>query len=147
MIGSIPNPDATAQLTHVQTDAHPFCFACSGSNPMGLALRYNVAPDGSVSASFIGNCALESYPGILHGGLVATLLDGAMTNCLFAQSIRAMTAELQVRYRDPVLSAEELQVRAWLDSTRHGIYKLSAEITQGGNLKARAQAKFIQSHE
>jgi acyl-coenzyme A thioesterase PaaI-like protein len=111
---------------------------------MGLALRHTVASDGSVSASFIGNCALESYPGILHGGLVATVLDAAMTNCLFAQGIRGLTAELQVRYRDPVQAAEELQVRAWLDSTRHGIYKLSAEITQGGNLKARAQAKFIE---
>lgn len=137
-------PDPGAQLGAVQAAAHPYCFACSGSNPMGLALRYNVAPDRSVSASFLGNCALESYPGVLHGGLVATLLDGAMTNALFARGLRAMTAELKVRYHDPVLSTEELQVRAWLDSSRHGVFELRATLTQTGRIKARAQAKFIE---
>ncbi len=137
-------PDPSAQFVATQADAHPYCFACSGSNPMGLALRYSVAPDRSVSASFIGNCALESYPGVLHGGLVATLLDGAMTNCLFAHGIRAMTAELKVRYHDPVRSTEELQVRGWLESSRHGVLELRATLTQNEHIKARAQAKFIE---
>ena len=137
-------PDPSAQLAALQSAAHPYCFACSGSNPMGLALRYSVAPDGSVSASFIGNCALESYPGVLHGGLVATVLDGAMTNCLFAHGIRALTAELQVRYHEPVQSAAELQVRAWQESSRHGVLALRATLTQNDRIKARAQAKFIE---
>jgi acyl-coenzyme A thioesterase PaaI-like protein len=140
-------PNATAQLSVVQAVAHPYCFACSGSNPMGLALRYSVAPDGSVWASFLGNCALESYPGILHGGLVATLLDGAMTNCLFAQDIRAMTAELTVRFHNPVLSAEELHIQAWLESSRHGVLKLRATINQSGRVKAHARAKFLKRRE
>lgn len=141
------SPAADAQLASIQSEAHPYCFACSGSNPMGLALRYNVASDGGVVASFLGNCALESYPGILHGGVVATLLDGAMTNCLFAHSLRAMTAELKVRYHDPVQSCEELQVRAWLESSIHGVLGLRATLTQGGRIKARAQAKFLKRRE
>jgi acyl-coenzyme A thioesterase PaaI-like protein len=143
MTCSNPAPDPSAHLAALQAGAHPNCFACSSSNPMGLALRYSVAPDGSVSASFIGNCALESYPGVLHGGLVATVLDGAMTNCLFAHGIRALTAELTVRYHDPVQSTEELQVRAWLESSRHGVLALRATLTQNDRIKARAQAKFI----
>ena len=114
---------------------------------MGLALRYRAASDGSVSASFLGHCALEGYLGLLHGGIVAALLDGAMTNCLFAQSIRALTAELRVRYQAPVLAEEELTVRAWLESSRHGLFELRAEITQRGNIKVRALGKFIQPHE
>jgi acyl-coenzyme A thioesterase PaaI-like protein len=144
MTNSPRAPDPSTRLATIQSAAHPYCFACSGSNPMGLALRYSVAPDASVSTSFIGNCALESYPGVLHGGLVATLLDGAMTNCLFAQGIRAMTAELKVRYHDPVVSTEELQVRAWLESSRHGVLELRAALTQNDQIKARAQAKFIE---
>lgn len=140
-------PDPSAQLTAIRAAAHPYCFACSGANPMGLALHYSVAPDGSVSTSFLGNCALESYPGVLHGGLVATVLDAAMTNCLFAHGIRALTAELQVRYRESVLTAEEFQIRAWLESSRHGLYRLRSEITQGGHLKASGQARFIKPCE
>jgi acyl-coenzyme A thioesterase PaaI-like protein len=147
MTTSVDFTDVEIARRNTQTEAHPFCFACSASNPMGLALRYRGSQDGSVSASFIGNCALEGYPGVLHGGIVATLLDGAMTNCLFARGIRALTADLRVRYRLPVLAAEELKVRAWLESSRHGLLELRAEITQGRKVKAQAHGKFFQTHE
>lgn len=114
---------------------------------MGLALRYTAAPDGSVSASYLGNCAVEGYPGLLHGGIIAALLDGAMTNCLFAHGITALTAELRVRFRSPVHVSEELVVRARLESSGHELFELRAEITQGGEVKARAHGKFMQSHE
>ena len=110
---------------------------------MGLALRYGAEPDGSVSASFLGNCALEGYPGWLHGGVIAALLDGAMTNCLFARGIPAVTAELRVRYVEPGASAETLTVRARLESSSHGLHQLNAEIEQGGKLKAAASASFM----
>lgn len=142
------SPSAAAQqLADTRRDAHPFCYVCSASNPMGLALRYIAAPDGSVSATFLGNCALEGYEGMLHGGVVATVLDGAMTNCLFAQGFQALTADLRVRYRSPVLAAEELTVRAWLESSRHGLFELRAEITQGNRIKAQALGKFIRANE
>jgi acyl-coenzyme A thioesterase PaaI-like protein len=147
MTTPVDSADVEIARRTTQAEAHPFCFACSASNPMGLALRHTTALDGSVSAPFIGNCALEGYPGVLHGGIVATLLDGAMTNCLFARGIRALTAELKVRYRAPVLAAEELKVRAWLESSRHGLFELRSEITQGGRLKARANGRFISPNE
>lgn len=144
MTTSVVRDSAQAHFRSNQAEAHPFCFVCSGSNPLGLALRHSLAPDGSVSASFLGSSALEGYPGMLHGGIVATLLDGAMTNCLFAQGIRAWTADLRVRYRSPVLAAEELTVRAWLESSHHSLFELRAEITQSGTVKARAHGRFIQ---
>jgi uncharacterized protein (TIGR00369 family) len=114
---------------------------------MGLGLRYTPEADGVVSATFLGHCALEGYPGILHGGVIAALLDGAMTNCLFASGIRAVTAELQVRYLAPVSSAEPAEIRARLEaSSHHGLFLLRGEIRQGGELKARAKSKFV-SHD
>jgi hypothetical protein len=130
-----------------QAEAHPFCFVCSGSNPMGLALRYSPQPDGSVSARFLGHSALEGYPGLLHGGVIASLLDGAMTNCLFAQNRRALTVELKVRYHAGVASSEEMSLRAWLESDDHGLFRLRAELAQGGVVKASATAKFMSGHE
>ncbi len=130
-----------------QAEAHPFCFVCSGSNPMGLALRYTVSPDGSVSASFLGNCALEGYVGLLHGGVIAALLDGAMTNCLFARGRHGMTVELKVRHHAGVEAAEESQLRAWLENESHGLYQLRAELNQRGLVKASATGKFILRHE
>jgi acyl-CoA thioesterase FadM len=70
-----------------------------------------------------------------------------MTNCLFAHGIRALTVELRVRYQASIPAVEELTVRAWLESSHHGILELAAEITQGGSVKARAQGKFIKPNE
>jgi acyl-coenzyme A thioesterase PaaI-like protein len=137
-------PDnAQIRLLNTQTEAHPFCFVCSGSNPMGLALRYEPQADGSVSAKFLGHCALEGYSGLLHGGLIATLLDGAMTNCLFARGIRGLTAELKVRYHERVVASEEVWLRAWLEDDTHELFQLSAELKQGGAVKASATGKFM----
>ena len=114
---------------------------------MGLALRCELQPDGSVSAKFLGHSALEGYSGLLHGGLIATLLDGAMTHCLFARGIRGLTAELKVRYRERVVASEEVILRAWLEDEAHGLFQLRAELTQGGTLKASAAGKFMNQHE
>jgi acyl-coenzyme A thioesterase PaaI-like protein len=110
---------------------------------MGLALRCELQPDGAVRGTFLGHCAVEGYPGWLHGGVIAALLDGAMTNCLFAHGIQALTAELQVRYLAPASSTEASEVRAWLESSRHGVFQLRAELKQQGHLKARACSKFM----
>lgn len=128
-------------------DEHPFCFVCSASNPLGLAVRFETEEDGAVFASFLAPHALEGYPGLLHGGLVAAMLDGAMTHCLFSRGIKALTAELQVRYPHPVTIGEGLTVRAWLESSRHGMHRLRAEVVQAGRVCARAQGKFLVARE
>lgn len=141
-------PDrAQIRLANNQTEAHPFCFVCSGSNPMGLALRYEPQPDGCVSARFMGHSALEGYSGLLHGGVIAAMLDGAMTNCLFARGIRGLTAELKVRYHESVAASEEVFLQAWLEDDAHGLYQLRAELKQGGAVKASATGKFMKQHE
>ena len=110
---------------------------------MGLALRYAPQPDGSVCAKFLGHSALEGYSGLLHGGIIAAMLDGAMTNCLFARSICGLTAELKVRFHQSVAASEEVSLQAWLDDDAHGLYQLHAELTQSGVVKASANGKFM----
>jgi acyl-coenzyme A thioesterase PaaI-like protein len=130
-----------------QAEAHPFCFVCSASNPMGLALRYALQPDGSVAATFLGNCALEGYSGLLHGGVIAALLDGAMTHCLFAQGRQGLTVELTVRYHGGVAAGEPVFVRAWLEEESHGLCRLRAELRQTGAIKTSAVGKFLLQRE
>ncbi len=143
MAEPLPVAPAPEQLAQTQGEAHPYCFVCSGSNPLGLALRCELQPDGAVTGTFLGHCALEGYPGLLHGGVIAALLDGAMTNCLFAHGICALTADLHVRYLAPVCSTEPSEMRAWLESSRHGVFQLRAELKQGDHIKARARSKFM----
>jgi acyl-coenzyme A thioesterase PaaI-like protein len=134
------------QLRAVQAQTHPFCLVCSGSNPYGLGLKFHADNKGGVEARFDANAALEGYPGLLHGGMIASLLDGAMTNCLFARGIVAMTGELKVRYWDTVLIGPEMEIRAWFEEERAPLYHLRAELKQDGALKAGAWAKFMERH-
>ncbi len=73
---------------------------------------------------------------------MATLLDSAMANCLFAHKRPAVTAELSVRYRHPVATTTEIIVRAWIIKSHRPLHLLKAELKQNGEIKATATAKF-----
>jgi acyl-coenzyme A thioesterase PaaI-like protein len=135
------------QLKALQAQAHPYCIVCSQSNPLGLGLGFTAHEDGSVSSSLHGHCALEGFQGYLHGGMIASLLDGAMTNCLFARGHVAMTGELRVRYRKPVIIGPEMQVRAWIRRSLGRLHLLEAELKQEGCIRATASAKFVERAE
>ena len=142
-----PTSSSQARLKTVRTQAHPYCVVCSQSNPLGLGLQFTVHDDGSVSASPHGHFALEGFQGCLHGGMIASLLDGAMTNCLFAQGHVAMTAELKVRYRKPVFTGQEMIIRAWIKRSLPPLHLLEADLKQEGCVKAVASAKFMERNE
>ena len=54
-----------------------YCFGCSERNPIGLHLSFTMA-DGEVRAPFTPQAEHQGWPGFMHGGLVATMLDEAM---------------------------------------------------------------------
>jgi uncharacterized protein (TIGR00369 family) len=131
------------RLEELRHRAHATCVVCGSENARGLHVPFRVLPDGSVEAPFECAKRLEGYPEVLHGGIIAALLDGAMTNCLFAHGIAALTAELTVRYHHPVAIDREAIVRAWIRRSVRGVYQMGAELRQDGRLAATAQAKFL----
>jgi len=96
-----------------------------------------------VVADFELDQAVEGYVGWPHGGITSAVLDGAMTNWLFAHGLTGVTAELKVRFRHPVVLGEPAMVTARLKSVSHPLYELEASITQGGQLKVRATGRFM----
>jgi acyl-CoA thioesterase FadM len=76
--------------------------------------------------------------------VVSTVLDAAMTHCLFAREIEAYTAELTVRFRHPVRIDEPLEVSAHVSRDNAPLYELQAEIRQDGQLRATGRGKFLQ---
>ena len=67
-----------------------------------MGLNFEIKENGGVAAYVANLQNLQGYAGILHGGIVTSLLDAAMVNCLFAHNITAYTAEIQVRFKFPV---------------------------------------------
>lgn len=126
---------------------HPNCVVCSRNNPCGLGLQFDLRKDGSVEAAFHCAKAFEGYCDLLHGGVIASLLDGAMTNCLFAHNQVAVTAELTIRYRHPVQTDQPARIRAWIDRSTSTFFLLKAELFQEGQRRVTAKGKFLAKKE
>jgi acyl-coenzyme A thioesterase PaaI-like protein len=98
-----------------------------------------------VGTSFDCDPVWEGYPNCLHGGMIATLLDVAMTNCLFAHGKAAFTAELTVRFREVVITARPATLRAWLVQSSSRLHRMRAELQQDERVKVTATAIFLPS--
>jgi uncharacterized protein (TIGR00369 family) len=131
------------KLRATRSEAHPNCVVCGTANNRGLRLEFRECEDGSVYASFDCTTAYEGYANILHGGVVSALLDGAMTNCLFAHGHPGVTAELVVRFRHPVRTGAPATVRAWIERYAPPLHVLKAELVQHEQIKATASGKFL----
>lgn len=123
---------------------HGRCVVCGSANGHVPQLRFTAAPDGSVEAWFHGSTIFQSYDGILHGGVIATMLDAAMTNCLFAQGRCGVTGELTVRFRHPVISGTPSRLRAWVERATPPLYLLRSELWQSEQLRATGTGKFME---
>lgn len=124
---------------------HPHCVVCSPTNERGLAVRYRPSSDGpGVEAVFPCDPAFEGYAGQLHGGVVCSLLDGAMVHCLFQLGRTGYTAELTVRFRGAVVTGTPAVVRGRIERSHGRLHFAAAEIVQDGALKAVARAKFLE---
>jgi acyl-coenzyme A thioesterase PaaI-like protein len=138
-------PIDPGHLRRARDRIHPHCVVCNPANSTGLRTEFTLLPDHSVVGEFSGSAVFEGYPGLLHGGVTAALLDGAMTNCLFAHDIEALTAELKVRYREPVDVLGHIVVRANLVESHGRLHLLHAELRQKGRVKAIALGKFVKT--
>ena len=135
---------AQTHLTEIRRHVHTDCFVCSRENEQGLHLKFHVVDDGEVKADFIFNEDFAGYSGMLHGGIISAVLDGAMTNCLFAQGCTAVTADFRVRFRHQVITEQMAGVRAWITRSTPPIYELKAEITQNHQVKIIATGKLME---
>jgi len=121
------------------------CFGCGPANPAGLHLEFLIAPDGSVvSLSAIGE-NFEGHPGYLHGGIIATLLDEAMSKAVRALGKPAMTRNMEVDYRRPVPSCVPIRIEGRVVRSEQFKHWAEASILNAqGTVLAHSKGLFIQ---
>lgn len=79
---------------------------------MGLHLKFFLADDGTVVCDAVVPDTYEGPPGYAHGGIIATLLDEAMSKAVRAHGVVAMTAKLEVEYKRPIPSSAPGEAKA-----------------------------------
>lgn len=121
------------------------CFACGKDNPIGLQLRFKYGETSNiVQASFTPLEVHQGYPGIMHGGLVTTLLDEAMAKVINFRGITAVTATLEVKFRNPVPLGVPLKVVGKLIDEKARRCAIQAWVeNEEGTVLAEATSIFI----
>jgi len=107
------------QHTDLQLDDDGWCFACGPHNPHGLHLSDFRFEGDQYICHFTPQRHHQGWVGLVHGGIVAALLDEIMTRMLWERGINAATGELNVRYRQPAAIGQSLTVRGWV-KRKHG---------------------------
>ena len=125
-------------------EVHSGCLLCGERNPRSLRLRFRDEGDGVAAAKLHPGRGLQGYDGILHGGVIAALLDEAMAHCLFHRGVQGVTGDLHVRFVQPVSCAATLDVRAHVETATPPLYYLKAEILEGDRVMAWGEATFIE---
>lgn len=122
---------------------NPGCVVCGTQNPTGMHIAFVKDSDG-VRADWTPTEGWESFRGTVHGGIITTVLDEAMSRTIIARDWEALTAELTVRFRGRVSPGDELRVRAWIvDKKRRRIRAEATLETKSSKERAHAWGTFL----
>ena len=141
-MADVPEPETLDPFDVVRSDHG--CFGCGDVNPLGLHLRF--AADGdSVRASFTPSADHQGFGGIVHGGIISTVLDEAMAWAPAHAGFWAMTGDMRVRFRRPLNIGEVTVVTARVNGTRGRLVTTVGELVLESNWTpvATATATFV----
>jgi len=122
------------------------CLVCGRQNPIGLHLHLHVDEStGAVQTHFTPAAQHIGFEGIIHGGILATVLDEAMVWAATWGGRRfCVCGEMTVRFRKAAEVGKLLLVGAAVESTRGKMTLTSGTITeQAGDLIATAEGKYL----
>lgn len=120
------------------------CFACGQNNPLGLHMKFET-DEQSLRSRLQVPVHMAGWADVVHGGIVATILDEVMSNAaIYLLERIILTRSLQVELLKPLHTARQVEARAWLDSKPHERQALMlAEIhDEQGQLCARGRGDF-----
>jgi len=89
-----------------------FCFVCGRKNPRGLYMTFYDDGENEVHSEYTVPDEYQSYPGIVHGGVVASMLDEIVGRVAMIGDHHhfMMSVKLEVKYRHPVPTGAPLRV-------------------------------------
>ena len=120
------------------------CFVCGPANPIGLRLEFRIE-DGVCRSEFTPDGNHEGYPGVVHGGILFSVLDDVMANWLYLQGARAYTARCDMRFRKSGQVGQRLLLEGHHVESRGKVVKMKGTAVQesDGVLVAESVGTFM----
>ena len=130
-------------LTLLKKEYHGRCIFNDLHSYFGRDLEVGFDKNGDLSGCFYCHEGYQGYDGMVHGGVLAAVLDAAMVQCLMGHGIVAYTARMNIRYINPVRLEQHVKIFCSIKQIHFSkLYKLYAEISQDGKDNAIAHASF-----
>jgi len=124
------------------------CFVCGPRNSSGLHIPVKKHVEGhTCSFTWAPGPAYQSYAGIVHGGILCTLMDEAMGYAVMGakNELTVVTADMQIRYLKPTPIGVPLKFAATLVGQRKNMYFARASvILPDGTILAEAEGRFAE---
>lgn len=103
------------------------CFGCGDDNADGLRMHFESTADGSVCEYTVPD-RFQSWRGMIHGGVVALMLDEAVGWAAWHAGRPGLTGKLEVRYRRPLRIGERVRVVGRVERVRRSLVYATATI-------------------
>lgn len=105
-------------MTDLTLDDDQMCFCCGPKNPIGLKLIFETTPEGRMRTVWRPKKEHQGFKDIVHGGLVATVLDEVMIRMLYGRGIAAVTGTMEAKLMKPLREGRDYRFEAWLTQDR-----------------------------
>lgn len=123
------------------------CLVCGLKNPYGLRSFFYEMENGELMAVFTPMEEHQSYPGRLHGGIAAAILDETIGRAImmkYEEDFWGVTIEFTSKYKKPVPLDEELRVIGRITKDTRRIFEGTGEIIlQDGSVAVEGYGKYI----
>ena len=122
------------------------CLVCGRHNPHGLHLSLHVNTDtGAVTCDFTPQPHHVGFEGIIHGGLLATVVDEAMVwAATWTGRLFCVCGEMSIRFRTRAKVGVPLLATARIEAARPKLILVTSTITSVDNaLVAQATGKYV----
>ena len=138
--------DTITTPADARDERNQWCFACGPKNPFGLKLSFREQDDTYLS-EFTGQQQHQGYDGIMHGGIVSTLLDEIMARYLYAKGMNAVTARLEIRYNKPTPIGVPLLLGIYAQFKISSAYQKNSQIGSRGRITGREAAEAVMASD
>lgn len=132
--------------TYMKQPNSKHCFVCGRENPYGLKLNFYETTPGEVVVEYTVPEQFQGYPGVVHGGVVAAMLDevtGRVHMGGFPPRFM-FTARLDVRYHKNVPVGKPLRIVGYAGKSKERTATASGKIFgPEGDLLAEAEALLV----
>ena len=121
------------------------CFGCGSRNAHGLKLKFVVDEEQQmIQTRWTPTKKHQGYVNILHGGIMALVLDEMMGNLLWKLKKPAVTAELTVRFHRPAYVGKPISCEAYIKQEQGRLFWMEAKAEDlTGRIVATATAKCV----